>query len=579
MKCGLEIHQRICSRKLFCECSAVVKKEFSHSIKRILHPVKGESGLLDKAVLFESLRKRTFTYKFNDFNTCLVETDSEPPHEINKEALITALSLARHFKMFIPDEIHVMRKTVIDGSNTSGFQRTMVIGLGTKDSVIKTAEGNVRIKELDLEEESARIISKDGEYSINSLGIPLIELSTYPDIKSPEQAYEVALAIGEILRLTGKAQRGIGTIRQDVNISVPGGARVEIKGFQELKELPELIRLEVERQKSLIKLKNELTGYEIRRVNLTKFFKKSGKKVIGLVLPGFKGLLSRKLNEKKTLGNELADYARAMGVGGIIHEDEDLAKYDLVEEFAVARNELALDESDLLLIIKGDDENLINKALDFVEERVYLLNDKVPSETRVAGKDGVSSYARPMPGGERMYPETDIPLIIPPTDIPEVETKSEREKELKSLGLTDDLISQLVLHPRFSLFRELVKLNVKPLLIARLLVDVPKYVKKHYHKDVSVLADSHFREIVNLLSDNKILFEAVPEIIAKICDSPDASVPAVAEKYRILSRDELKRVIMKVRKNNKGLSSRALMGIVMKEVRGRAKGSEVMKLL
>lgn len=591
MKCGIEIHQRIDQKKLFCSCNATMpESKVTSSINRVLHPAVGETGELDKAVAFESSRAHSFVYNVTKNSSCLVDLDEEPPHSVNVDALITALSVARSLKMFIPDELHVMRKTVIDGSNTGGFQRTMVVGLGTKDSVVPTTEGPVRVKDLELEEESARIIERTDKgttYDLSGLGVPLIEIGTHADIKSPEQAYEVALYLGELLRLTGNAQRGIGTIRQDVNISVNGGARVEVKGFQELSDLPVLVRNEVSRQESLIALKKELTGYELRKVNVTNFFEVSkffkGKKlIIGLVLPGFKGLLARKLNPVKTLGSELADYARAFGVKGMIHEDEDLSKYGLITEFAHARNELGLKSKDLLLVIADNDEVVVNKAIKSVMDRVYLLNDCVPEETRVANKDCSSSYARPLPGGARMYPETDVPLISVSDFIkrvPKIESKEERVKELKSLGLSKDLIDELVLSPRLSLFRELVKSKVSPDFLARVLITVPKEVKRRLGKDVDVLTDAHFRDVIKALSEGVIISESVPSLLSDLCDAPGVSVDDVIVKYKQLSDKELSALVKKVVNSSKGFGRNALMGLVMREARGKVSGERVSVLL
>ncbi len=578
MKCGLEIHQRICDKKLFCDCDATIKEpRVIKKINRYLHPVIGEGGKFDKAVLFEANRSRKFTYEVTVNSSCLVETDSEPPHKVNEEALRTALSVAKHFNMLIPDEIHVMRKTVIDGSNTTGFQRTMIIGLGTKDSYIKTSKGKVRIKDLELEEESARIVSRNGVYSLNALGTPLIEIGTYPDIRSPEQAYEVALKIGETLRLTGKAQRGIGTIRQDVNVSVKGGARVEIKGFQELRDLPKLIKYEVMRQESLIKLKKDLGIFDVKKVNLTHLFSNSDSRIVknkkfimGLVVTNFKGLFSRKLNPVKTLGSELADYARVMGVKGLIHSDEDLSKYKLKTEFITAYRELGLSDNDLLLIISGDDGELVNNALTSVENRIRLLNDKIPEETRIANKDCSTSYARPLPGGDRMYPETDVPLIKPLSDIPIIETKEERVNKLRSLGLTDELINKLVLSPRLRLFNELISDGYDPLITAKLLTVIPREVKTRFHKDVN-LEVNDLRIILNYLRDGLISIKSIPEILAKGVNS--------INEYLLMSDDELLNIIQEVVSNNPGLTTKQLVGLIMKRVGLRANSKRVMELI
>jgi glutamyl-tRNA(Gln) amidotransferase subunit E (EC 6.3.5.7) len=65
-----------------------------------------------------------------------------------------------------------------------------------------------------------------------------------------------------ILRSTGKVKRGLGTIRQDINISIREGARVEIKGVQELDLIAEVVRREVCRQVSLLEIREELKNEE-----------------------------------------------------------------------------------------------------------------------------------------------------------------------------------------------------------------------------------------------------------------------------------------------------------------------------
>ncbi len=251
LKCGLEIHQQLDTHKLFCNCKSILRSEEpDFIIKRKLHAVAGESGEVDIAARHEAEQEREFIYQGYD-TTCLVELDEEPPHEINREALkiVLQISLLLNAKIFPLTQI--MRKTVIDGSNTSGFQRTVLIA---RDGYIETESGRVRIESICLEEDSARIVGKkDGEaiYRLDRLGIPLVEIATAPDITTPEQAKEVALHIGEILR-SCKVRRGIGTIRQDVNVSVKRGARTEIKGFQNPAMMIQTINSEIKRQLDLI---------------------------------------------------------------------------------------------------------------------------------------------------------------------------------------------------------------------------------------------------------------------------------------------------------------------------------------
>jgi len=260
LKAGLEIHQQLNTDKLFCTCPSVLRSDKpEYEIKRILKPVVGETGTIDVAAKHEHEQNNTFTYQVFDTN-CLVELDEEPPRPINQKSLAIALQIATLLNATIFPVSQIMRKTVIDGSNTSGFQRTVMIA---HDGWIETKEGRVRIESIALEEDSARKVhTSEGAktYKLDRLGIPLVEITTYPDLKSAEQIKEAALKIGEILR-SCDVKRGIGTIRQDVNISVKGSKRVEIKGFQDVKMFQKIIDGEVTRQLECVKnnsCKNEV---------------------------------------------------------------------------------------------------------------------------------------------------------------------------------------------------------------------------------------------------------------------------------------------------------------------------------
>jgi len=270
LKCGLEIHQQLDTKhKLFCNCSARFEdKEPVFEVKRKLRAVAGEMGKVDIAARHEFLKDRMFRYKVYKNETCSVELDEEPPHPINREALEIALQVAMLLNCEIPEEIHVMRKTVLDGSNTSGFQRTALVGL---NGWMKTSFGKLGITNVSLEEDAAQIIKKTKKsviYGLNRLGIPLVEIGTSPDIHAPEDAKEVAEKIGMVLRSTEKVKRGIGTIRQDLNISIAKGARCEIKGVQKLTLLPKIVEIEVQRQKAVINSGRKVT-HDVRKALLS----------------------------------------------------------------------------------------------------------------------------------------------------------------------------------------------------------------------------------------------------------------------------------------------------------------------
>ena len=262
-KCGIEIHQQLETHKLFCDCPSQLRDDpHDISIKRKLRPVPGEEGEIDIAAKYETKKDMEFTYEGYSDSTCAVEFDEEPPHNVNDKALDTVLQICKLLNCVIVDEIQVMRKTVVDGSNTSGFQRTMLVGYG---GYLKTSYGKVGIDSVCLEEDSARRVGrvlsgkkeKSLVFRLDRLGIPLVEIATPPDIKNPKQCKEAAEQLGMILRSTGRVKRGLGTIRQDVNVSIKNGTRVEIKGFQDIKSMPEVIEKEVKRQ-SRVKVKAEV---------------------------------------------------------------------------------------------------------------------------------------------------------------------------------------------------------------------------------------------------------------------------------------------------------------------------------
>src|SRR3989344_305360 len=248
LKAGIEIHQQLDTGKLFCKCLGYLRKdEPDFKVKRKLHKVAGEVGEVDSAVEYEANLDKEFVYEGYYDNNCLVELDEEPPCEINENALNEVLKIALLLNCEIYSATQVMRKTVINGSNTSGFQRTVLIA---HDGKLETSFGEIGIEGICLEEEAARIISKDEKkvvYRLDRLGIPLVEIATAPDMKTPEQIKEVALKLGEIVRAC-KVKRGIGTIRQDINVSVKGHDKVEIKGFQDPAIMIKAVQLEAERQ-------------------------------------------------------------------------------------------------------------------------------------------------------------------------------------------------------------------------------------------------------------------------------------------------------------------------------------------
>lgn len=574
LKVGIEIHQRLDSHsKLFCNCSTRMAQEESGIIKRKLKAVAGELGNVDPAALHELMRGREFFY--HRYGSCLVEQDDEPPHQLNREAFAISLQVAKLLGAHVPEEIHIMRKTVIDGSNTSGFQRTAIIAM---DGSIETSEGSVAIPTIGLEEEAAQILSRESgkvEYGLDRLGIPLIEIATSV-MKSGKQAKEAALKLGALLRSV-KVQRGLGTIRQDVNISIPGGSRVEVKGFQDVDFIETLISLEVERQRSLLAIRDELKKTVFKTENIidvTHVFQSTknrkissmineGKKIWAMKLEGFEGLLKRKISGERTLGRELSGYAKAYG-SGIMHSDEDVKKYEIEGEFDALRKELKSAQRDLVMIAIGE-----RKAIEAVSERVKRLFEGVPEETRESNEDYTTSYSRPLPGKSRLYPETDVPPAKL-FDVALPETLDQKKQRYMKIGLNSQLCEELFRSPFSHLFEDFQK---NPVRTATLLTATLKELKRDGNK-MDNISEANLRELLVEMEKTEIPKEKVSDILIGFTEGrgmPKLEGADIDEVVKAID-DEIAKNKSLVEKEGEQAFQK-LMGPVMARLRGRVPGA------
>lgn len=616
LKVGLEIHQQLdTAAKLFCNCKPMLfKGEPEISFLRRLRPTQSELGQIDPAAYFEFQKGVKILYEADCVSSCLVEMDEEPPHPLNTEAVETGLTVALIIKAKPVDEIHVMRKIVIDGSNTTGFQRTCVIALNGE---VKAGEKIIPIQHVSLEEDAAR---KTGEeegvtihYRIDRLGIPLIEVATAPVVNSPKEAQEVALAIGRILRATGKVMRGLGTIRQDLNISIPNGALTEIKGVQELELISVVVEYEVQRQMNLIKIsedlkKNGLKEEDVKEefFDVTHVFKETKCKLIrkalernqqvsAVKLPGFKGFLKRELLPGLRLGTEMADRARFWGrVGGIFHTDEMPAYGITMEEAEALKDAVRAGEGDAVIFVADRAEN-VKDTLKAVVERAREAIKGVPEETRAANPDGTTRYMRPRPGAARMYPETDIPPTQMTEDLirrislnlPEL-PEQKRERLMKEYKLNEKLAKQVLDSEHSELFEIIAKeSNVSPTTIAAFLTETLKALKRD-GVQIERISENQMRNIFKSVGSGKLTKEAAPEVVTWLCKHEDKTLQEAINNLglHMLSAEELEKIIDAAIEANRGMIERlgkkafgAVMGIVMKETRGRAKAEMVSDLI
>ncbi len=615
VKVGLEIHQMLDTKeKLFCACPTVLRREEpSVRFRRWLRLARSELGELDPAALFEYQKGKSYLYEHYEDSVCLVEMDEEPPHQLNPEALEIALTVCLMLNCKIVDEVQVMRKIVIDGSNTTGFQRTALIGI---DGYVEARGRRIPINTVCLEEDAARKISESAKevvYRLDRLGIPLIEISTGPVIESPEEAGLVALRIGQLLRMTGGVKRGLGTIRQDLNISVEGGARVEVKGVQELDLIPKIVELEAKRQTSLLEIRDELRKrgvtedmIELNVADVTEVFEGTNSRVakralegggvaLAAKLPAFAGLLGREIQPGRRLGTEMAERARYYAeVGGIFHSDE-LPAYGIApDEVEKVRKLLNCDVMDAFVLVFEREERAI-AALKAVVERAREALKGVPEETRAANPDGTTKFMRPMPGKARMYPETDIrPISITPELLERVRKalpeppEVKYEKFVKVYGLNPSLAKRMVSSYWLDLFEKAVEeLRAPPTVVATTLEGTLVELRRD-GVPVPNLTDEHLLGLFKLLSKGLLVKEAIPIVLRHLAENPSLSVEDALRELGVtpMSEEEARERIRSVLGSmsnvvrERGVKAFGqVMGAAMKELRGRVDGEVVSKLV
>ncbi|MCQ2056474.1 MAG: Glu-tRNA(Gln) amidotransferase subunit GatE [archaeon] len=605
--CGIEVHQQLDTEKLFCSCKSCLSDEGYGSIYRELRPTTSETGEIDRAALVQFQKNYGYRYQSVPKSSCLVELDEEPPHEVNTKAMKIALMFSEMVKARVVDEVHFMRKIVVDGSNTSGFQRTALVA--TNGEVIVN-EKKIPIISICLEEDACRKIKATDEeitYRLDRLGIPLIEVATGPNIETPEECMEVALKIGTYLRATRNVKRGIGTIREDLNISIPGGARVEIKGIQELKLLPLYVQNEVNRQKMLLDIKNILVERKVKKVpfktiDVTDIFKNckskiikgiisDGGKVLAACLPGFAGVMNGG-NGTLRLGSEMAQRAKTKGVNGILHSDE-LPNYGIDKECVSKINEsLGITEKFDSFVICASKEEKAKDALRVVIERANIALSEIPEETRDPLPDGTSRYSRPLPGSSRMYPETDVPPIEITrklmneirNKLPELPDETERRLVLR-YGLNTQQAKQIIHQGNADLFEKVVKkYRMIPIAVTMFL----NVYGELEHEGINVsFSDDLVMNIFEMLKKNCFAKEAIPSLLREVAAGTNLEI--AVNKCGLLtidSNDAIQIISQVVKEREKFIREKGgiaaikpIMGLVMKKLRGKIDGKKVNEIL
>ena len=611
LKVGLEIHQQLnTNKKLFCKCRPIESDEYTEKFSRRLRTAKSELGELDPAALFEKTKSKKISYYANSQSSCLVEKDEEPPHDLDYDAKKISLLISCMLESKIFSEIHVMRKTVIDGSNTAGFQRTMLVSQGGNLNVNGKKIG---VQAICLEEDAAKLLKDEQDqrnYSLDRLGIPLVEIALEPVIAKPTEVKEIALTLGRLLRVTGMVKRGIGSIRQDVNISVMNSGVVEVKGVQQLDQLEKIIDYEAKRQYGLILIAEKLKKLSITIskedvFDITEVFKDCESKIIqnalklkikikAILVRNFSGMFGFEPYPGIRLGKEIGQLVRFFGVGGVFHSDE-LPNYGINDsDVDNVKKYLKLVDGDGFLIIAGEDSKL-DYAIDSIINRIKDAAQGVPAETRGATQDGETIFLRPRPGASRMYPETDIPSIsvlpeeikLAKENIPKSWNDSIAEIQQK-YSLNSQLSEQIFDSEYLELFEKICK-NKKnsPNFVASILCSsITNLQRKGF--DAILLKPEHVIESFELLASDKIPKESLEIIFESIMSgkSENVSIAMQSTDVSSIGEDELNDILDKIIQNNMDLVKErgenalvALMGIAMKEVRGKASGKMVNALL
>ncbi len=603
-KSGLEIHQQLYTeKKLFCRCPAgKYSKKFDAEILRHMRPTLSELGEYDGTALMEFKTKKDIIYKINRETVCTYEMDDTPPFLINEDALDAGIKCALLFDCKIVDEMHIIRKQYLDGSIPTGFQRTSIYAI---DGAIPYKDKKIDIIQMSIEEDSCREISDTGHirvYNTDRLGMPLIETVTAPQMKTPSEVAEVANVCKKIVQSTGVVRTGSGAAREDVNVSVEGGTRIEIKGVPQISLIPILTYNEAMRQWNLLRLKNELEKrgitekkFQTEFDDVTRICKKtkylpiksavsSGLKVKAVLLKGFKDLLNWQTQTDTHFSKEISDRVRVIAcltnLPNIIHSD---SKSDNIAsaEWQAIRKFMNADDNDTIVLVWGneiDSETAVKEIIIRAKEATI----GVPSETRQALDDGTNGFERILPGPDRMYPDTDLPpKKIENSRVEKIKkTIPEkfwiREKWYAELNIPADIIEPLSISAFADVFKKAVlELKINPVLAAVTVIQFPKRLKKQ-GLDISKLTPEIFDEIFVALAKDEIPKDSILYILYDYLKTGKLIMPEKIDESEIdepikFAAGELKKV-MKYKNNDK---TELLFGLVMNKLRKNVNGKIV----
>ena len=606
-KSGLEIHQQLLtSKKLFCRCPAGrYSEEYNAEILRHMRPTLSELGEYDGTALMEFKTRKEIIYLIHRDTVCTYEMDDTPPFELNDEALDIALKVGLLYGCSMVDEIHIARKQYLDGSIPTGFQRTTIVGV---NGSIPFRDRRIEIVQLGLEEDACREVSDLGHrrtYLTDRLGMPLIETVTAPDMRTPGEVAEVAQLLRRLVRSTGNVRTGAGAARQDVNVSVTGGTRIEIKGVPRIPDIPLLTYHEAMRQVQLLRLRDELhrrgitkESFQAKTEDVTKPLRHTryqpvkdaiaaGLLVYGVALRGFRHLLRWETQTDTYFSREISDRVRVVAclttLPNIIHSDspgETLSS----SEWQSLRRPLGATEEDTLVLVWGSLQDVMTGTAE-IAIRAREATIGIPSETRQALRDGTNGFERILPGPDRMYPDTDLPpLRITADRLARIRVQVpqpvwEREEWYRSLNIPPDCIAPLSVSPSARLFARAVKeWKLQPTTAAVMLIQLPKRVRRSLGRVVT-FSPEQMDQVLAAYRDGALTRDGVLLALRAIAEGHQFSRDRLAGPC---PDDELARLILSCRQelSAEGIrhadkAAEALTGRVMRKIRPRREGREV----
>jgi glutamyl-tRNA(Gln) amidotransferase subunit E len=599
---GLEIHQQLLTeKKLFCRCPAGrYSEKYDAEILRHMRPTLSELGEYDGTALMEFKTKKEIIYRINRDTVCTYEMDDTPPFMMNEEALDISLGIAMLYNLNLVDELHIARKQYLDGSIPTGFQRTTIVGV---NGWIPYKDRRIRIVQLGLEEDACREVSDIGHrrtYLTDRLGMPLIETVTGPDMLTPDEAADVAQICRRLVRSTGQVRTGIGAAREDVNVSVRGGTRVEIKGVPRIPRIPLLTYHEAMRQWNLLRLRDELhrrgikpeafksESEDVTRLLLRTSYQPvrdalgSGLIANAVVLRGFRGLLNWQTQTHTYFSREISDRVRVVAclttLPNIAHSDSPSESLSSPEWESV-RKAVKATVDDTVVIVWGNREDAKTGAQE-IAIRAREAAVGIPSETRQALPDGTNGFERILPGPDRMYPDTDLPPKTVTEERLERLRKAlpapvwTRESAYGDLHVPEDTIRPLAMSRLAGLFERLVKeWKIGPTLAAVALIQFPKRLRKK-GLDTASLTEDKLKKIFELYRDGKIPREGIFLAMSGALSVDDPPpVPSEAEVEAEVRRAAGRLAALKI--HNPGEKAHILTGLAMAGLRGRAEGAAV----